>query len=262
VEASLPGYTLQGITPAGYVSHGDQLIDPEGRVVPEMKVIPYKFGVDGDRGWLVERTYTLLGDPFTMYMQKSDIKVMENGGLDMSALQYVDGQLIPKFVIHTDYTSQEETVTEYKLISLPEAMQRLYEASVVVYHRDGKLENKKISSNAARVLNLHGTVMTCDGINFPINFDVPKGGFAIGIWNAIETVNVKTNELRWAGTLPFYWVSVEGGKYAYFGFENENGEKETYFIDNSKLDSMGPGEAGDRFYQPFTMFMPGDHYNY
>jgi hypothetical protein len=71
------------------------LIDPEGRVVPEMKVIPYKFGADGENGWLLERTYKFDGKTFTVYMQKSDIKVMENGGLDMSGLQYVDGQLTP-----------------------------------------------------------------------------------------------------------------------------------------------------------------------
>lgn len=77
VETTLPGYTLRG----------DQLMDTDGNIVPELKILVGEDGVS----YTFLRKYEFLGDPeFSVKIGQSEIKVMEDGGLDTSGWLYKD----------------------------------------------------------------------------------------------------------------------------------------------------------------------------
>jgi hypothetical protein len=200
-----------------------------------MKVISHKFGVDGENGWLVERTYMFKGKPFTVYMQKGDMQVMENGGLDMPAAKYIDGKIEPEYFVHTDYASQEKIVTDVKMISLQEAIRLQVNSARVIRARGEETSNVRCAP--AKILNINNDVISFNGLAIPVNHKLPKGGFAIGTSprNSIDLTDVEDNTAFNIKVPPYCWASIDGGKATFFGYIDENSETVNYIIDSGKL---------------------------
>jgi hypothetical protein len=180
------------------------------------------------------------GKPFTVYMQKDDVVVMENGGLDMPAAQYVDGKIEPEYYVHTDYASQKKIVTDVKMISLQEAAKLLYDSTFVIYNRGEKADTKRCAP--AKILNINNDVISFNGLAIPVNHKLPKGGFAIGSspTNGINRTTIQDNAPHNTKVPPYCWASIEGGAVTIFGYIDENGVRVNYIIDNGNLNVDSP----------------------
>lgn len=239
IESRLTGYTVVG----------DSFQDPQGRLIPNMRiepssdettwrgiVPPYEYDHVDEEGNVT--TYSMSVD--TSY-KAEEFALNSDGNLTYPAHEWRDGEWVRRNVIHTEYSGTEETDTGVPLYTVQEA-------TLILDKETQKLREK---------LNLSGYELPDEYLNmsmsymhtllqpmkgrFPykgINYIVyrPKKGSGVWCSTTISVFEEKTNKYNIYRVSSYCWSSVEnGGKYGFLGFKDTNDERQILFVDRANL---------------------------
>jgi hypothetical protein len=230
VESHLPSYTL----------YGDHLKDAAGNIVPEIKIVP-----QADGSWLAERTYEFDGNPeFTITMEKDEIKLLPDGGLDLPAWQYHNGTLTRETVIYPVPKTEKFEETDLPLQSIPEMIEILRHETQKIKDANGGVLPEKYtelsSKHATRLLNYYYT-----GVGGRHNFEYQGRYFRISLnphggntwWeNFIYIWDKTTSKYSKEPTIFYTWIAInKDGNYGWLALEDAGDKIQIYFIDKPYL---------------------------
>jgi hypothetical protein len=132
IETDLRGYKI---------CNGDQLCDANDNVLPTYRVVSAK----SDTSWILTgtRNFTLEGEEYSYVniLTSKDVTILKDGGLDMQAEQFIDGQLVQEKLLDPNGKP-----TEYDRFAYNDAVVAIMKETERVIAEEGGLEEDRMST--------------------------------------------------------------------------------------------------------------------